>query len=247
MKVVIMAAGKGTRLAALPGAPVPKVLRKTNDRHLLDYVLDASSSYAKEDKVIIVGYLAEQIIEGYPEYHCVRQGDDAYGTGYAVMCAMKDPYFDDYHGDILVLNGDMPLISKKTVDGIAKAHEESGAVCTMLTCISKEYLPYGRIVRDEKGGIVNIVEEADCTEEQKKIKELNIGMYVFNADKLREALKKLTNNNAKGEYYITDLPPILIKDGEKVGSYTITDQDEIQGVNTPEDLEAVGKILRERK
>ncbi|MDD6800506.1 MAG: NTP transferase domain-containing protein [Firmicutes bacterium] len=247
MKIIIMAAGKGTRLAKLGSTPMPKVLRRSNGRTLLDYVLDATAAVApKEDTNIIVGYLAEQVENAYPDYHCIRQGDDAYGTGYAVMCGMKDASFDDYHGDVFIVNGDMPLFSRETLCGMKAQHEASGAVCTMLTCISDEYLPYGRIVRGSDGRIVDIVEEADCTPEQKLIKELNIGMYIFNADKLRYSLSKLTNNNAKGEYYITDLPPILIRAGEKVESYIIDRQDEIRGVNTPEDLEAVGEILKNR-
>lgn len=246
MKIVIMAAGKGTRLANAGGKPVPKVLRRTNDRTLLDYVLDASAIVDKKDVVIVVGYLAEQVEAAYPDYTCARQGDDGYGTGYAVMCAMKNETLANYDGDIMVLNGDMPLIRRETLENMVAQHRENGAVCTMLTCVSDEYLPYGRIIREEDGKIVNIIEEADCTPEQKLIKELNIGMYIFNAERLRYALTKLTNQNAKGEYYITDLPPILIKTGDKVESYITTDVEEIRGVNTPDDLDAVGEILRNR-
>ena len=246
MKIVIMAAGKGTHLANAGGKPVPKVLRRTNDRTLLDYVLDASSIVDKKDVFIVVGYLAEQVEAAYSDYTCVRQGDDGYGTGYAVMCAMKNETLAGYDGDIMVLNGDMPLIRRETLENMVAQHTKNGALCTMLTCVSDEYLPYGRIIRDEDGKIVNIIEEADCTPEQKLIKELNIGMYIFNAERLRYALTKLTNQNVKGEYYITDLPPILIKTGDRVESFITTDVEEIRGVNTPDDLVAVGEILRNR-
>ena len=249
MKAIVMAAGKGTRLQE-PGNPCPKVLRKANNKTLLEYVLNTMPMIDKKDITIVTGFMSEAVEEYFKDSGCnfQRQGDDAYGTGYAVMCGMKNSDFDDYHGDILIVNGDAPLTKLSTIEGIIKMHQDEKNCATLLSSSTELKLPYGRIIRTDDGkNVVNIIEEKDCTEEQKKIKELNIGVYVFNADALREGLKMINSNNAAGEYYLTDVPPAIARLGKKVNAFITTCDDELWGVNTPDDLLAVEKILKSRE
>ncbi len=232
MKAIVLAAGKGKRLQS-EKFNAPKVLREANGRALLSYVLDNINFIPQEDTVIVVGYMRDMVIEKTKGDYKFAVQEEQLGTGHAVASAKE--YFKDYDGSVLVLYGDMPMLKKETYAAMVKTHEESGADCTFLTSISDSPLAYGRIVR-ENGKIVDIVEQKDCTPEQLKINELNVGVYVFNSKALFENLSKLRNNNAQGEYYLTDVPKLFIADGKKVESYTIGDTCEIYGVNTVEDL-----------
>ena len=249
MKAIIMAAGKGTRLASL-GGDLPKVLRVAGGRPLLSHVLDTASCCPADDVTIVVGYMAEKIVQAFPGYRCVKQGDGAYGTGYAVMCGVTGGGLLDYDGEIVVLNGDMPLVRRSTVESMLDRHRRSSCACTLLSCVSARELPFGRIIRDasraEPGNVVAIVEDADCTPDQKKIRELNVGAYIYDAAKLRYALSQIKNDNPKGEYYLTDTLAALIAAGERVDAYITADENEMWGVNTPEDLEEITRIVETR-
>ncbi|MDD6264910.1 MAG: NTP transferase domain-containing protein [Clostridia bacterium] len=247
MKAIIMAAGKGTRLAKL-GKPMPKVLRESNGKPLLSYVFDVLEDILPEDITVVTGYMAQEVEDAFADFGCsfIRQGDEAYGTGYAVMCGIKDKQFENYHGDIIILNGDAPLITKETVNGLKKM-QSNGNDCTLLSCITDIKLPYGRIIRSEDGGIIDIREEKECTEEEKLIKELNVGSYIFNSDALRLGLSMINNNNNAHEYYLTDVPPAIARCKGKVDAYITRDENELLGVNTPEDLIEVSRILSERR
>ena len=157
------------------------------------------------------------------------------------MCAKEQ--FDGYDGDVLILYGDMPLVKKQTYQAIINKHIESGADCTLLTAIVDDPPAYGRIIRDEDGGVCGIVEDKDCDALQKQIKEVNVGIYVFKSKLLFESLKELKSNNAQNEYYLTDMPMILLKKGKKIETYSINNSTEIYGVNTQEDLEFCEKEL----
>lgn len=243
MKAIILAAGKGKRLLS-ETMNMPKVLRLAAGKPLIGHVLENISFIDEKDIVIVAGYKREMVFEKLGDKYTYAVQEEQKGTGHAVMMA-KDA-LEGYTGDVVVLYGDMPLFKEETYKNLIKAHEESGADCTVLTGTSDEMLPYGRIIR-ENGNIADIVEDKDCTPDQKKIKELNVGVYVFKSDVLFENLNKLKNNNAQGEYYLTDVPKILIGEGKKIASYTTNDKYEILGVNTPEDLELCEKIMGERK
>ncbi len=245
MKAIIMAGGKGTRLYDAEN-PSPKVLRMACGRPLLSYVLDTVHFLPPEDVVVLVGFMADAVRKQFPNCHFAEQGKDAYGTGYAVRCALEQAIDENYDGDILVLSGDMPLIRRETVAGLVQEHKQKGNVCTLLSCVSDAPLPYGRILRDSNGRIYAIREDKDCSPEEKNVRELNSGLYVFSARKLRSALERVGCNTAAGEYYLTDVPPILIQDGEQVGAYRIRHMDELLGVNTPDDLRQVEETLRQR-
>lgn len=243
MKAIVLGAGKGKRLQS-EKFQLPKVLRQANGRGLIEYALDSIDFIDKKDTVIVVGYKKEAVIEALsPEYLFSEQAEQL-GTGHAVNCAKE--HFEDYSGDVLVIYGDMPLFTQKTFKKIIEHHEKTKSDCTVMTAFVDNPPAYGRIIRDENGNLADVVETKDCNEEQLKITELNIGVYVFNSKLLFENLAELKNNNAQGEYYLTDVPKILIKKGKKVTICSVDDNTEIYGVNTQEDLEFCEKELLKR-
>lgn len=239
MKAIVLAAGKGKRLQS-EKFNKPKVLREAKGRPLLGYVLENVNFIAPEDTTIVVGYKKEMVKEAIASTYKFADQDEQLGTGHAVACASSQ--FEDYDGPVLVLYGDMPMLKRETYQALVNKHVEEKADCTFLTAITESPLAYGRIIRED-GKIVNIVEEKDCTPEQFAIKERNVGVYVFDSKLLFANLKLLKNDNAQGEYYLTDVPKLLISAGKTVTSYTIGDTCEIYGVNTVEDLEFCEKNL----
>lgn len=242
IKAVVLAAGKGTRLQT-EGVDLPKVMREALGKPLLHYVLEGLGFINKEDITIVVGYKKEKVTDYFSGYGFAVQAEQL-GTGHAVMSAKEA--LDGYDGAVLVCCGDMPLITRETYEALVKTHFEEGNVCTMLTGTSAEKLPYGRVLRDENGAFLRIVEEKDCTPEQKKIDELNSGVYVFDAKKLLPALSQLKNNNSQGEYYLTDVPYVLQAHGDKIGICKRNLGYEIIGVNTVEQLNQVENLLKNK-
>ena len=171
VKAIILAAGKGTRLHS-EQSDLPKVLRRANGKSLLSYVTKNVSFIDPADTVIVIGYRGELVeTEMGPAFSYAWQREQL-GTGHAV--AMAKDYFADYDGDVLVLYGDMPLFSEATYRGLCEAHRAAGNDCTVLTSIVEAKMPYGRIIRDADGNFTGVVEDKDCTPEQKEIKELNV-------------------------------------------------------------------------
>lgn len=242
MKAVVLAAGKGKRLHS-EEFELPKAMRKACDKPLLEHVLDSLSFIDKDGIVIVVGYMKEAIMEHFEEYSFAIQ-DKQLGTGHAAMCAKEA--LTGYDGPVLVCYGDMPLMTKETYMSAIEKHINDKNDCTVITGIAEKPLAYGRIIRDEKGDFLQVVEDKDCTPDQKAIKELNIGVYVFDSVKLFNVLGELKNNNAQNEYYLTDAPAIMMEKGFKIGTFTIADSRQMYGVNTPEDLEFCENLLRER-
>ncbi len=244
MKAIVLGAGKGKRLQS-EQFNLPKVLRQANGRSLISYVLDNISFIPKEDTVVVVGYQKEKVMEALGDAYCYAVQAEQLGTGHAVMCA-KDA-LAGYDGNVLLLYGDMPLLSRQTYQKLIRYHEETGAACTLLTAVIDDPPAYGRIVRDSAGNLVDMVEAKDCTPEQLAITELNVGVYVFDAKLLFENLGKLQNNNAQGEYYITDIPKILLSQGHKISTAQVADPMESYGVNTMEDLAVCEAYLQRAK
>lgn len=242
MKAVILAAGKGKRLHSEQFS-APKVLREANGKPLLRYVVNNLSFIPdKKDIIIVAGYKKEMVFNAFNEGYTFAVQDEQLGTGHAVNCAREA--LKDYDGHVLVCYGDMPLFKKETYENLVKVHEEAGNDCTILTGVSDRGLAYGRIIRDENGSFKGVVEDRDCTPEQKKINELNVGIYVFDSKKLFSCLGELKNSNAQGEYYLTDVPTIMMSKGYKIGTYTTHDDTEILGVNTPEELALCESLLK---
>ena len=240
-KAVVLAAGKGTRLQS-EKFNLPKVLRKANDQPLLSYVLNNISFLPKEDVVIVIGYKGEDVEAFAGESYRYAWQHEQLGTGHAVQMAKDE--LEDFDGPVLVCYGDMPLITTQTFEGMFKAHEENGNDCTVLAYVTDRKLPYGRIIRDADGNFQEVVEERDCTPEQLKIKELNAGVYVFDNKQLLESLGKLRSDNVQNEYYLTDVPALILEAGGKVGIHETQDENEGVGVNTQEDLEIVESLLK---
>ena len=243
IKAVVLAAGKGTRLQS-ESCNLPKVMRLANDRPLLAYVLDGLAFLPKEDIILVVGYRKEDVLAVYPDYPSAEQTEQL-GTGHAVLSAA--PALDGFEGDVLVCCGDMPLMKRSTYESLAAAHREQGNACTILSGMADEPLPYGRIIRDADGGFSHIVEDKDCTPEEKAVTELNAGVYLFRWADLKEALSSLRPDNAQGEYYLTDAPAYILAHGGKVAACPACTPLEMLGVNTPDQLAQVESILSEEQ
>lgn len=239
MKAIVLAAGKGTRLQT-EGITLPKVMRQANNRPLLDYVLEALAFLPKEDTILVVGYRREDVTAAYPDYPTAVQ-DEQLGTGHAVQCAM--PALADFSGHVLVCYGDMPLMKRESYEFLCRTHLEQGNACTFLSGISQEALPFGRVIRDGAGHFLRIVEDKDCTPEEKAVQELNTGVYLFRVPDLAAALQKLRPDNAQGEYYITDVPALLLAEGKPVNACAVCTPQEMLGVNTLAQLEEVERVL----
>ena len=239
LKAVVLAAGKGTRLQT-EGCDLPKVMRLANGKPLLHYVLRALSFIPAEDITIVVGYKKEDVKSHLFGYRFAEQAEQL-GTGHAVSCALEQSGIRD--GAVLVCCGDMPLLKEETYRALVEEHLNGGFDCTMLTGTSSLPLPYGRVIRGEDGAFLRIVEDRDCTQEEKAITELNSGVYVFSAGMLNTALRSVNNNNAQGEYYLTDVPPIIESLGGKIGVCRRELGCEIIGVNTVEQLQQVEEII----
>ena len=237
---LILAAGMGTRMKSSR----PKVIHTVCGKPLTMWVIDASKAAGADKVCAVVGHCADMVKEtlgGACEY--ALQAEQK-GTGHAVMQAMD--FIKSADGEIVILNGDTPLVTAGAIKDAVEYHRTSGNKATVITAILPDATGYGRIVRGADGGVKKIVEQKDATDEEKKINEVNSGMYVFDAQSLAYALTKLTPNNAQGEYYLTDTLEILLAAGEKVGGYAIADNDEIRGINDRVQLYEAEKIMRRR-
>ena len=239
LKAVVLAAGKGTRLNSDEN-DLPKVMRTAAGKPLLSYVLEALSFLDKQDITIVVGYKKEAITEAFDGYYFAEQKEQL-GTGHAVMAAAAG--LSEFDGDVLVCYGDMPLIGRETYEKLAHEHLKCSNECTILTGSSDIQMPFGRVIRDSNDGFLRIVEDRDCTPEEREITELNSGVYVFKAKPLLDALGRLKPENAQHEYYLTDVPSIIKNKGAAVGLLLRELGDEIIGVNTQEELDYVERVL----
>lgn len=243
MKAIVLAAGKGTRMNSQE-VLLPKVLREACGKPLLTHVLTQLNFIAPSDTVLVVGFMRETVQETIGSAYQYAVQDPQMGTGHAVMCAL--PKLENYHGPVMVSFGDMPLLTKKTYQAVCAPVLNGETDCCVLTANIPNPPPYGRIVRDENGQFLDIVEDKDCTQEQKKIIELNIGINVYRADLLREYINLLSSENAQKEYYITKMPAIFRQKGHKVATVPLFDIKEMLGVNTPDDLAEVERVLLAR-
>ncbi len=242
LSTVIMAAGKGTRMKS----DLPKVLHKINNRPLVHYVIDLARALESEKIVLIVGHKRELVKEacaGLPVDFAVQEPQ--LGTGHAVQ--MTESFFKQYHGDILVLSGDVPLLTKATLSELVQVHQQNQAFATLLTSELEDPTGYGRVLRDANDAVYKIVEHKDATEAERAINEINVGIYIFKSADLFAALKKVTNDNAQGEYYLPDVISIFINEGKKVLAVKTKNFDETRGINTVDQLKEAETILNQRR
>ena len=244
---LLVAAGKGTRLQT-EGIDLPKVMRLADGKPLLHYVLSALDFLPPEDVILVVGWKKEAVLEAYPQYpHAVQA--EQHGTGHAVQCAAH--LLEGFQGHVIICCGDAPLMKKETFQALADTHLREGNACTLLSAVLPEGGNYGRILREADGSFRAIVEDKDCTPEQKQIREVNTGTYVFHVPELLSSLGRLRNDNAQGELYLTD---VLFHEvcrrhpdqcaATRQGLCDPCSPDEMLGVNTVEQLQEVEAILR---
>ncbi len=241
--VLILAAGLGKRM----GGELPKVLTPIKGQPLISYLLKSvKDSGVCERPTIVVGKQADMVKAALgPDYQYVLQ-EQQLGTGHAVLVAqeaLRDAT------DVIVLYGDHPLISSDFIKKLASAHLETGSVLTMGVVHTPDYddwrselRSFGKIIRDQDGKIIRIVERKDASEEEAKIMELNPGYYCFKADWLWEYLEKITTDNAQQEYYLTDLVAMAVAEGHSIKTVAVAPKEAL-GINTPEQLRAIEQLL----
>jgi len=246
LATVIMAAGIGTRMKDPSRA---KVMFELRGKPLLHYVLKLASEIESNRVVAIVGYQKHTVIDFvknfWPSVEYVVQ-EPQLGTGHAVM--QVEVPLRNFSGDILVLSGDVPLLSPDTVEGLMAEHRGRHAIATVLTTDLEDPTGYGRVIRDADGGVQKIVEHRDASAEERAIKEINSGIYVFDKSILFDGLKQINRNNDQGEYYLTDIFEFFWKNSLPVAAWKVHDPDEIRGINTVEQLgEAEELVMKYRR
>ena len=244
IKSVILAAGKGTRMKS----KTPKVLHQIFDKTLVGYVIDTVNNTGLIDEsFVIVGHQAERVEEyiksNYTNAKTVLQSPQL-GTGHAV--SMVCPYLEDFKGEVVILCGDTPLITSETLKKFIEYHKSVNSDITVMSAVFENPTNYGRIIRNSDNSLNSIVEEKDATEEQKKIKEVNAGIYCLNWEKIKPAFSELKTNNAQGEYYLTDIIEWGNKNGLRVNANPLENNEEIFGINSKLHLAQASKIMNKR-
>ena len=243
LKSIIMAAGKGTRMKS----ETPKVLHKIMDKPLLGYILDNVKNLADES-FVIVGHHAEDVEKFVKEnYKCARTvlQSPQLGTGHAV--SMACPYLENYTGQVIILNGDIPLIKEATLKKFIEYHNSINSDLTIMSAIFEDPEKLGRIIRDTDNSLKCIVEAKDATPEQIAVKEINAGIYCLNWDKIKPAFSQLKNNNAQGEYYLTDIIGWAKSQNMNVNAFILENNEEIYGINSRQHLAHAAKLMNNRK
>ena len=239
MAAIVLAAGDGTRMLS----QIPKVVHSLYGKPLIGHVLDAVRHAGVQKIVVVVGHRSKLVIKhlGAGVQTVVQRS--LKGTAHAVLQAM--PKLKSFHGDVMVLYGDTPLLTPQTLHGLLAAHRQGKASCTLLTAQLKEPTGYGRIVRDQTGRIVRIVEDRDASQVERAIEEINVGAYCFKAAALAEALRAV-KPAPNGEFYLTDTIAFLVKRGDVLASASTRSVGEFLGINTRADLARVQTIMRSR-
>ena len=237
---IILAAGKGTRMKS----KLPKVLHKVGGQSMVGHVLTAADEAGAEQKVVVVGFGSEQVKEFIGHKAQIVVQAEQLGTGHAVAQTAKA--LEGKAGTALILCGDTPLLDGQELKKFYNAHLEAGAAVSVLTAETDAPFGYGRILRDGAGQVVGIVEEKDATSEQKQIKEINTGIYCAQLPLLFELLAKLSNNNAQGEYYLTDILTKSREQGKTIAGIKTNDFDMVMGINSRVQLAQAEGIMRKR-
>jgi len=223
-----------------------KVLHEVCGKTILAYVLDACREAGIEDLVVIVGAMRDQVMEAFADAKDITWvvQEPQQGTAHAVMVA-RDA-MKGFKGDLVVLVGDAPLVRAETVRALLEAHRREKADVTLVTAVLEDPKWFGRIVRDRKGNLRSIVEAKDATVKEQAIKEVNPSFYAFRWPALERVLGRITNKNAKGEYYLTDAIGLLVKGGSKAVAVAAAEPEEVEAVNSQEDLAVVAGLARQR-
>lgn len=238
---VILAAGKGTRMKS----SLPKVLHKAAGKPMLGHVLEAAGEAGAKRSIVVVGFGGEAVEAAIGTAAEFVVQERQLGTGHAVL--QTADLLQAEKGTVLVLCGDTPLLTGKLLKKLVDEHRKAAAKATVLTAVMPDATGYGRVIRTPEGAVAKIVEHKDATEEERGVREVNSGIYCFEAPELFAALKDVGNDNAQGEYYLPDVLEILRNKGEKVWAVAADDYEETLGVNSRAQLAKAEKILRRRK
>jgi len=241
LAIVVLAAGMGKRMKS----DIPKVLHPVLGRPMLSYVLDVVESLSPKRIVVVVGHGAEDVkkVSDSKKITYVTQSKQL-GTGHAVNCAKSA--LESFKGNILILNGDFPLITTSSLKKFINDHEKKKADLSILTALIDDSHGYGRIKRDQNGDVIGIIEEKDASREERFIDEINSGTYCVKSSFLWNALKKINSRNKQSEYYLTDIVALAHKDSLKVNGMLVSDSEEVMGVNDRSELSYVESVLKWR-
>nr|MEE4269637.1 NTP transferase domain-containing protein [Candidatus Krumholzibacteria bacterium] len=240
LDAVVLAAGKGTRMKS----DLPKVLHPLAGRPLLDHVLDTVGAVGVDHTVVVVGHKADLVKET-----CARPGIEfalqqpQLGTGHAVQVTVDQLRRG---GFCVVLAGDVPLLTVATLQRLLDEARRSEAAAIILTCVVEDAAAYGRIIKDDSGQVLKIVEARDATPEELAVGEYNTGILCFRTELMIEALANLTTDNDQGEYYLTDTVAWLVGRGHRVEAVATEDPDEVGGINTVDELAAAELVFNKR-
>jgi bifunctional UDP-N-acetylglucosamine pyrophosphorylase/glucosamine-1-phosphate N-acetyltransferase len=242
LHVVILAAGKGTRMKS----ELPKVLHRVAGHTLIDHVLDTAAALGPATTTIVVGHGAAQLkghLASRQNLQFVVQ-EPQLGTAHALL--QTKPVLAHRTGTAVLLSGDVPVLSRETLNGLISTHTDANAAATVLTAVIDRPYGYGRVVR-KQGRIARIVEERDASAAQREIREINSGIYAFAIEPLFDALEQIAADNVQGEYYLPDLIAIYRRRRRVVTTFTIQDAVEIRGINSRTELAEVSKMVRQQK
>ncbi len=240
--VVVLAAGQGTRMRTT----LPKVLHRLAGLALIEHVLRAASSLSPASVVVVVGHQADRVkagLDGRADLAFAQQSDQR-GTGHALM--QTAPHLGNKRGTLVVLSGDVPLIRADTLQRLVATHESAGAAMTVVTATVDRPYGYGRIVRTE-GALARVVEERDASDEQRRIKEINSGIYAFDLEPLFDALETIPTAGSVNEIYLPGLVTRYRREGRAVETISVDDPNEVRGINSQTELAEVKRIVRQSK
>ena len=239
LAAVILAAGQGTRMRS----DIAKVLHTICGKSMIQHVIDATRPLSPERVILVVGYQAEAVKEEIKEDGIeFAVQSERLGTGHAVLQA--ESLLARFSGTVMVLTGDTPMLRSGTLDSLHDHHIREKASATVLSAVLDDAAGYGRIIRDDQGGVLKIVEEKDATDEEKKVREINSGIFCFKGNELFSALHKVGRGNAQKEYYLTDVIGILRESGGKTAVYLCGDRREVNGINSIEQLKEAERLMK---
>ncbi len=237
---IILAAGKGTRMKSR----LPKVLHPILDQPMILYAVDTSHRVTGRKPILVIGHAADQVRGTVGDRADYVLQQEQLGTGHAVMVAM--PSVRDWADVVLVTYGDMPLLRADTLRHLVQTHADTQSTITMLSVILEDPHGYGRVLRDDAGNVIGVVEEVDATPEQREIRELNAGIYCFDVAWLEEHLPLIQPSPIKGEYYLPELIGMAVAEGRRVTAIPVDDPQEVVGINTRVHLAEATKIMQHR-
>jgi len=238
---VVLAAGKGKRMKSA----LPKVLHLLNGKPLVEYVLQSCREAGVGRIIVVVGFRGKLVAETVKPYGAeIVWQKQRLGTGHAV--AQTQPLLKDFSGEIVVLNGDVPLVSSRTIVRLVGEHRRCQAAATILTAKVDDPTGYGRIVRNESGLVDRVVEQADANLGTGRIREINSGIFCFDPAYLFPVLEEVGNQNRQGEHYLPDVLAILRRDSHPIAAQEVENADEILGVNSPEQLKQIAQLMVKR-